>query len=135
MMNKRTFMSVVAGVSVVTGLAALLAPGQIASLFGVTLDDVGVSLTRLLGAAYLGYAAIVWFARDVRDAAAQRAIALGNFVSWALSLVVILIGVATGLAGTLAWSLAVMAVVFSAGWGFFVFVDRGEAVVTNPAST
>jgi hypothetical protein len=135
MMNSRTFMSVVAGVSVVTGLAALLAPGQISSFFGVTLDDVGVSLDRLLGAAYLGFGATVWLARDVRDAAAQRAIALGNFVSWGLSLVVTVMAVATGLAGTLAWSLAAMAVVFTAGWGFFAFIDRGDAAVTNHRST
>ncbi len=87
-MTRQTFMSLAAGVSVVTGLAALLAPAQIAAVFGVTLDDAGIAQTRLLGAAYLGYAAIVWFAKDVRDHAARRAIALGNVVSYALSAVV-----------------------------------------------
>ena len=47
----------------------------------------------------------------MRDAAALRAISLGNFMSWGLSLVVTVMGVASGLAGTLAWSLAVTAVV------------------------
>ena len=134
-MNRRTFMSVVAGVSVVTGLLNLLAPVQSSDLFGVTLDDTGASLARLLGAAYLGYAATVWFARDVRDAAAQRAIGFGNVLSWGLSLVVIVMGVASGLAGAIAWSLAAMAVVFSAGWSYFTLVDRPDAAVTNPAST
>jgi len=133
--NRRTFMTVVAGVAVVTGLLNLLAPVQVSGFFGVTLDDTGASLARLLGAAYLGYAATVWFARDVRDAAAQRAIGSGNVVSWGLSLVVIVMGVASGLAGTLAWSLAATAVVFSAAWGYFTFVDRADAGVTNPAST
>ena len=128
-------MTVVAGVSVVTGLLNLLAPVQVSGFFGVTLDDTGASLARLLGAAYLGYAATVWFARDVRDAAAQRAIGSGNVVSWGLSLVVIVMGVASGLAGTLAWSLAATAVVFSAAWGYFTIVDRADAGVTNPAST
>ena len=134
-MNRRTFMSVVAGVSVVTGLLDLLAPVQISGLFGVTLDDTGASLARLLGAAYLGYAATVWCARDVPDAAAQRAIGFGNVLSWGLSLVVIVMGVASGLAGAIAWSLAAMAVVFLAGWSYFTFVDRPDAAVTNPAST
>jgi hypothetical protein len=135
MMNRRTFMSVVAAVSVATGLAALLAPGQISSVFGVTLDDVGASVTRLLGAAYLGYAPIVWFARDVRDGAAQRAIAMGNFVSWALSLIVIVMAITTGLGGTPSWLLAAMAVVFAAGWGYFAFIDRADVAVTKHAST
>ena len=43
-------MGVAVGVSVVTGLLNLLAPVQISDLFGVTLDDTGASLARLLGA-------------------------------------------------------------------------------------
>ena len=53
-MTRQTFMSLAAGVSVVSGLAALLAPAQLAAVFGVTLDDVGISQTRMLGAVYLG---------------------------------------------------------------------------------
>jgi hypothetical protein len=123
-------MSVVAGVSVITGLAALLAPAQVAGVFAVALDDPGMSVTRLLGAAYLGYAVIVWFARDIRDQAAQRAIALGNLASWAISMVVIVAGVVTSLAGAQSWSLVALAVVFSAGWGYLAFVDRTEPAPT-----
>jgi hypothetical protein len=125
-MNPRSFVLIASGVSVVTGLAALLLPAQLATVFDVQLDDVGQSETRLLGAAYLGYAAIVWFARDVRDAAAQRAIALGNVLSWALSLVVTMAGIATGLAGPQTWLLVVVAVVFTAAWGYFAIIDQHE---------
>ena len=134
-MNRRTFITMAVGMSVVTGLLDLLVPVQICAVFGVTLDDTGASLARLLGAAYLGYAATIWLARDVHDANAQRAIGSGNVVSWGLSLIVVMVGVASGLAGTLAWSLAATAVVFSAGWGYFTFVDRADSAVTNPAST
>jgi hypothetical protein len=128
MMNRQTFMSVAAVVSVVSGIAALLAPGQLAAVFGVKLDDVGVGQERLLGAAYLGYAATVWFARDVRDLAAKRAIAMGNVLGWAVSLVVTIAGIATGLAGTQAWLLVAADVVFTAGWGYYAFIDRTELV-------
>jgi hypothetical protein len=127
-MNGRTFMSVAAGVSVVTGIGALLAAPQLAAVFGVKLDDIGLSQTRLLGAAYLGYAAIAWFGRDVR--AAHRAIALGSFVSWALSLVVSIVAVASGLAGTQSWLAVALELVFTAGWGYFAFNDRAEVAVT-----
>jgi len=134
-MNRRTFITMAVGMSVVTGLLDLLVPVQICAVFGVTLDDTGASLARLLGAAYLGYAATIWLARDVHDANAQRAIGSGNVVSWGLSLIVVMVGVTSGLAGTLAWSLAATAVVFLAGWGYFTFVDRADAAVTKPAST
>lgn len=125
-MNRQTFMTVAAGVSVVAGLAALLAPAQSSAIFGLDLDTVGVSQARLLGAAYLGYAPIVWFGRKVQDSPAQRAIALGSFVSWAVSLVVTTAGVMSGLGETQAWLLVVVDAVFTAAWGYFAFIDRAE---------
>ena len=125
-MNRRTFMTLAAGVSIATGLAAVLAPAQVAAVFGVTLNDAGIAQTRLLGAAYLGYSALLWFARDVRDVTAQRAIALGNLVSWALSLVVTAAGIAAGLAGAQSWLLVVLEVVFAGAWGYFAVIDQRE---------
>ncbi len=129
-MSRRIFMSIAARIGGVTGLAGLLAPAQLAVVFGVALDDVSLSQTRLLGAAYLGYSTTVWFARDVRDIAAQRAIALGNFLSWAVGLVVTVAGVVSGLAGTQSWLLVALEVVFAAAWGYFAFIDRTEVAPT-----
>ena len=130
-MTRQGFMGLAAGVSVVTGLAALLAPAQIASVFGVTLNDAGIAQTRLLGAAYIGYAVIVWFCKDVRDHATRRAIALGNVVSYALSAVVTIGAVALELAGTQSLSLVVLEVIFTVAWGYVAFIERAEGVVVN----
>jgi hypothetical protein len=129
-MTRQTFMSLAAAVSVVTGLAALLAPAQLAAVFGVTLDDVGILQARLLGAAYLGYGAIVWFGKDVRDNVAQRAIGLGSFVSWTLSLIVTVAGVVMGPAGTQSWLLVALQVVIASAWGYFAFLDRADVAST-----
>ena len=125
-MNRRAFMTIAAGCSVVAGLTALLFPAQLAAVFGITLDDVGRSQERLLGAAYLGYGAIAWAGREVRDNAAQRAIAVGNLVSWCLSLAVTVIGIVTGLAGAQAWLLVAIAVTFTAAWGYLAFTEASE---------
>lgn len=129
-MNRRTFMSIAARVGGVTGLAALLAPAQLAAVFGVTLDDAGLAQERLLGAAYLGLSTIVWFGRQVRDITAQRAIALGNLVSWALGLVVTAGGIVSGLASAQTWLLVGLEVVFAAAWAYFAFIDRTEVAPT-----
>lgn len=129
-MTRQTFMSLAAAVSVVTGLGALLAPAQLAAVFGVTLDDLGMLQTRLLGSAYLGFAVICWFGKDVRDNAARRAIALGNFVGWALGLVVTIVGVVIGLAGTQSLLLVVVEAAFASAWGYFAFIDRAEVAST-----
>jgi hypothetical protein len=126
-MNRSTFMAIATIVSVVCGLAALLAPTELAAIFGVNIDDVAVSAARLLGAAYLGYAATNWLGRDVRDSSAQRAIAVGNLASWTLSLVVTLIAIGTGLGNMQTWLLVAVEVIFAAAWGYFAFADRSEA--------
>ena len=126
-MNRSTFMATATAVSVVCGLAALLAPAELAGIFGVKVDDVTTSAARLLGAAYLGYAATNWFGRDVRDSSAQRAIAVGNLASWTLSLVVTLIAIGTGLGNMQTWLLVAVEVIFAAAWGYFAFADRSEA--------
>jgi len=126
-MDRRTFMTIAAVASVCSGLGGLLAPTQAGALFGVTFDDVGVSQARFLGAAYLGYAVVVWLGREVRDSAAQRAIALGNVVSWALALMVTVVGISSGLGSAQTWLLVALEVPFAAAWGYFAFIDQSEA--------
>ena len=123
-MTRQSFMTYAAAVSILSGLAALLAPAQLGAVFGMSLDDVAVSEGRLLGAAYLGYAAIVWFARDVTDPAAVRAIALGNGVSWAISAIITAVVIASGLAGTQAWLLVAVEAAFAAAWTSFTLTER-----------
>jgi hypothetical protein len=126
MMNRQGFMTIAAGVSIVSGAAALLAPTAMSSVFGVTLDEVGAFETRLLGTAYLGNAITVWLAREVHDITAQRAIAQGTFLSWTLGAVVIVAGIVTGHAGPQTWLLVAVGVAFAAAWGYFSFVERTE---------
>jgi hypothetical protein len=125
-MNRRTFMSIAAGESALVGLAGLLAPAQLAAVFGVTMDEVGIAQARLLASAYLGYVPILWLLRDVRDATVQRAIALGSLAAWALGLVVIVAGIAAGLGTTQTGFLVGLQVVFTAAWAYFAFIERTE---------
>ena len=123
-MNRRTFMSIAAGESALVGLAGLLAPAQLAGVFGVTLDEAGLAQARLLGGAYLGYVPILWLLKDVRDATVQRAVALGSLATWALGLVVTAAAIVAGLGTTQTWFLIGLQVVFTAAWAYFAFVDR-----------
>jgi hypothetical protein len=130
MISTRRFMTTASGISVLSGLAALFAPAQMGALFGITLTDVAVSQARLLGAAYLGYAVIAWFARDVTDRTAGRAIALGSALSWAISAVVTVMAVASGLAGSQAWLLVVVEAVFATAWASFANTEQTEVADT-----
>lgn len=120
-------MTIASGVSILSGLAGLVAPAQMGVLFGIALDDGAVSQVRLLGASYLGYAVIAWFARDVTDRAAARAISLGSAVSWAISGIVTVSIIVAGLVEPQAWLLVAVEAVFAAAWASFAFAERTVA--------
>jgi hypothetical protein len=123
-MSRRSFMTVAAAVSVVSGVGGLLVPAQLGAVFGLTLNDIAISQERLLGAAYLGYGAIAWLSRDITDRAAVRAIALGSAVSWAVSAIITVAIIVPGLVGALAWLLVAVDAAFAAAWTSFAFTDR-----------
>lgn len=129
-MSRRSFMTFAAGISVVSGLVGLIAPGQLGALFGLAFDDVAVAQGRLLGASYLGYAAITWLARDVTERTAVQAIALGSAVSWGLSAIVTMAGIVTGFAGSQAVLLVAVEAAFAATWTSFAL---GERTTVAPA--
>ncbi len=82
---------IAAAVGGVFSLAGLIDPAGLAVLYGVSADALLLATGRPLLASYLGFAILNWLARDVRDPAARRAIAIANFASWGLSLAVMLV--------------------------------------------
>ena len=130
MISRQSFTTVAALTSVLSGLVGLFAPGQMGLLFGLTLDDVAVAEVRLLGAAYLGYATLAWFARDVTDLAAVRAIALGSAASWAISAVVTVTAIISGLIGWQGWLLVGVEAAFAAAWTSFALPARATVAGT-----
>ena len=67
----------------IPGLAFLIVPGALASLYGAALGPGGVYVARLPGAVVPGYAVLSWSAKDAVESDARRAIVLGFWVAWA----------------------------------------------------
>jgi heme A synthase len=102
------------------------------AIFGVDLDVVGTTLVRLTCSAYVGYALLVWLAREVSDPRASRAIAAANAVAWGLSGLVIAFGLLTGLAAEGAWLIVGMQGLFALAWALALF--RVERVSSSSTS-
>lgn len=130
-MNRITFMTVSAAASLAYGVAGLVASSQLAASYGLKLDTQGEIVVKFLAASYVGYAATNWLARGTSDPVAQRAIVLGNFIGWAVSLPVALYAlfvVGPSVFGSV--TLAVQAVV-TAGWAYYAF---GQSSAGRPAA-
>ena len=114
----RTVTSVTAPVSLGLGLAGMAFPESLTAIFGLTLDDpLSPSLARLACASFVGYGVLNWLARDLTDAPAQRAIAIGNATGWLGGLVVTLAALITSSVGSATtWSVVALQAVVTCAW-------------------
>jgi hypothetical protein len=115
-------------VAAIFGVAFLLAPGQTMALYDVTLDEAGLFIARLLGAAFLGFAVINWLVRDAAPSRERQAIALALFVSLGLGFVASLMAQLAGIANSLGWLTVALYLVFSLGFAWVRFMGEGAAV-------
>jgi apolipoprotein N-acyltransferase len=116
-------------ISLVFGLASIFIPQQLASLYGESLDPVGIALYRVIGAYLLGHAAIAWFVRNAPPSEARQAVVIGNFYGFlASTLVFTVIAFQFGSRATL-WLNVLISLAFALAYGYFAFLkpERGGA--------
>jgi len=124
-MTLKLLFTLTAVVGAVFGLGFFLLPGSVLALYGVAADAAPVNLARLLGAAYLGYAALSWLVRDAPDSPARRGIVLALFIAFAVGLVASVLGQLAGAVNALGWSTVVIFALFTVGFGYFQFMKPG----------
>src|SRR5919197_1024710 len=101
--NRRTFVSIAAIVSLVNAIPGLLAPEATAALYGGVVDRQGALVAQLLAGSYIGYAVLNWTTRDTGDAAVRRGIGASNLLAWAISAVLWSYAASSGLTNAVGW--------------------------------
>ncbi|RPJ47531.1 MAG: hypothetical protein EHM21_08130 [Chloroflexi bacterium] len=123
-MSIRTFLSIAAVVAFIFGLGFVLFPAALTSLYGVSLDPVGIFIAQLEGASLLALGIINWTSRDARD---PSGILLGNFVANAVGFIVSLFAQLNQVGGInpLGWTTVVLYLFLAVGFGYFRFIAQG----------
>ena len=121
-MSLSLLMTVNAILAAIFGLAFVLAPGQAASLYGVTADAQFRYLAQLFGSALVGFAVLTWAARSASASDARKAIVLALFVSDALGFLLALIGQIGGVVNAMGWSTVAIYLLLALAFGYFQFV-------------
>ncbi len=129
-MTYRTVATLSVILAVVYGLAALIVPSAIGSVFGITFDTIAEYETRLLGGAYVGYGIVNFLTRDTADPMTQRAVAAANGFAWAVSFVVSALGQVRGLSNSIGWTTVLLALLFTIvwAWAYVAARERGSEV-------
>jgi hypothetical protein len=127
-MTIRVFLSIIGALGVIHGAAFVIAPFEVASVYGLE-QSLGVAfVSRLFGAALVACGAILWLARGFRDEAAVRAVLVSTCVAEAVSICVVILGTLAGTLNAMGW-VAVLIYLFGAvGCLYFLTGNRLAAV-------
>ncbi len=121
-MKLSTLMIINAVVAGVFGVAFLLVPDQVGSLYDVEVNEILTYVVRLLGAELIAIAGVAWLARNADDSVARRAIVLALFIGNAIGFVVALIGQINNVVAAVGWGNVAIYLLLALGYGYFQFV-------------
>jgi hypothetical protein len=120
-MNIKTLMIINAIVAVVFGIAFILVPAQMSSLYGVTADEPQKYIGQLFGAALIGFAILTWSARNAADSDARKAIVLALFIGDGIGFIIALIAQLGNVVNEVGWSTVAIYLILALWWGYFQF--------------
>lgn len=118
--NITTFAAIVA---FVFALGFILMPAQLISLYNLTLNEAGILIARLFGAALLGFAVLNWFGRDFGDDQASQTLLNTNLASDVVGFIFALLGQLGGVPGVnaLGWSTVLIYLLLAVGFAYLRF--------------
>ena len=123
-MSVRSVFSIAAVPTLALGAGWLLAPGFMLQQWGITGDPAAAYMSRRCGCLFLGYSAILWFARKADVSPARDAIVTGAFVMTAVMAALSVLGVLGGTIGPMAWSAVVIEALLAVAFGDLLFTRR-----------
>ena len=128
-MTIRIFLSIIGALGVIHGAAFIIAPYEVAAVYGLEQSLAVALVSRLFGAALVAWGAILWSARGFRDEAAVRAVLISTGVAEAISLCFLIQGTLAGMLNSMGW-VAVLIYLFGAvGCGYFLMGQKRRAAV------
>ena len=126
-MNLATFLTIKSIISLAFGIAFALAPAAAMSLYGLTLDPVGILMSRYVGAALIGIGLVCWFARSSADSKLRQGVILSLFIADTIGFIAGLSGQLAPPASPLGWVNVAIWLLLALGLGYFRFLKPGAS--------
>jgi hypothetical protein len=102
--NAKTFLTINAIIAVLFGLAFVLAPTAVGSIYGVPPDRHTALSGQFFGSALIGIAVVNWFGKDFGDWESVRGVLIANVIADPVGGGVNLLGTFHGLLNDMAWT-------------------------------
>jgi len=105
----------------VYGIILVLTPATMLSLHSVTQGAGEKLMGQYFGSALLAIGLLTWFARNVVDSEAQRAIILSLLISDVIGAIVSVLGTVSGVMNAVGWSAVGIYSLLALGYAYFQF--------------
>jgi DMSO reductase anchor subunit len=120
-MKLQVLFIITAVIAIVFGLAFVIMPAQVYSLYGIE-STAGINyMAQLFGAALIGFGLIALLARNADDSVARKAIILAFFIANGIGFLIALIGQLNEIVGSLGWLTVAIYFLLSFGFGYYQF--------------
>jgi hypothetical protein len=119
-MTLRLFLSIKAILSTGSGIAFVLIPAPLFSLYGVTVDASNIFNVQILGASLIGIGLICWFGKEM-DRQAVSSVILALFIADGIGFVVLLMEQLSGRVNALGWTSVAIYLLLTLALGYFRF--------------
>jgi hypothetical protein len=120
-MKLKTLMIITAVLAATFGLAFLLVPGQVLSLYGMKETASLIYIGQLFGVDLVTFAILAWLAKNAAESEARKAIVLALFIGFAIGFVFALLGQLKNVVNVLGWFTVVSYLLLAIGFGYFNF--------------
>jgi ABC-type dipeptide/oligopeptide/nickel transport system permease subunit len=123
-MTVKLFLTIAAAISVLFGIAFVLAPETAGAVYG-TPNEVHIILSeRYFGATLLPLGLIFWFAKDTSDRNILRRVLIAFAIGCILGAIVSIVGTVAGTVNAMGWSSVLIYLVFLGGCAYYLKDDR-----------
>jgi hypothetical protein len=96
-------------------------PTKLCSILGLELSSDGIFMAREYGGALIGIFFLCWFSRNSAGSKALSAIVLFGFIYDLVNLIVSLTATLAGTMNSLGWGIVAVYLLFTLGFGYFLF--------------
>lgn len=110
------------------GLTLLALPVQVAEVLSLDLGAFGVTLLRLQGSAFVGFATLLWLGRRNRGRDLRRVVLITVFVFGLISTSLLIYAQIRGLMNPLGWAVIDVQGLLTLAFGFYLFRPRNRGL-------
>lgn len=125
-MRFSTLLLIAGLIALVFGAGFLFVPVAMLAQYGVRTDAGGLLMSRYFAVSLINLGLVFCLVRNVTEASAQRAIALGAFIGSLVGVALSLRAVTTGMTNSLGWSSVAIYGLLAIGYASFAFKGKGS---------